>query len=193
MGIIDKLNEVERSPHLFTPPSQTAPRGTANPSLPSSVRKMESFLSPSKEAVTQQSDGGHEGSIGGLESPNGSLERISYLEAPLIDLSLEKLVWAPLYSYGNCLFPARKCGDGEASRLSWIKSWPLPDDEMVVEILCQTKVKDSSSTLIVKKKDVRPLWSSKEKGSAQSCRPANDEAIQWSEDRMEQLRKVACR
>ncbi|RYH28842.1 hypothetical protein EON65_10705 [archaeon] len=98
----------------------------------------------------------------------------------------ENLIWAPHYRYKDRLFPARLCANNELQFESWVKTWPLPPDEAVVEIFCQEKSSASSPLIIVKQKKLLPFW----KRNSTDVKSNYEGTLEWNETRLGNLHLV---
>eukprot|EP00981_Chlorochromonas_danica_P009881 scaffold2858_cov245-Ochromonas_danica.AAC.20 len=119
-------------------------------------------------------------------SSTGTAAPIDLLETKVIGVPLSRLVWAPNYRFGNKLFPARHCDNTEAIRESFIKVWPLPADESVVEIFCPETTKTLSKLLVVKSKQLVPYWAENSKDKESNYQGT----LVWNEKRWKAVQQA---
>jgi hypothetical protein len=103
----------------------------------------------------------------------------------IVPVPTSDLIWAPYYRIKGRLFPARLCKNEEALTESWLKVWPLPDDEVVVEILCQPKTSVTSRFLVVKSNQIVPFWAYNKQDQK-----TNYDQLVWNDRRFAVMQKV---
>ena len=92
----------------------------------------------------------------------------------------KKLVWAPLYRFGNQMFCARLVESDEIDRDLYIRT-PLEEGETVVEFIRAPKTKACDTRLlVVLEKNIRPFNERDESHS------------EWSKHYLNKMRKVCC-
>eukprot|EP01031_Cornospumella_fuschlensis_P028219 gene28219-34075_t len=177
MGLFDLLDEEEQK--LATGASEQV----LTVSDSSSVVTVENHPEQPEPQMNAKDDGGDGWiSADAKKTPNHAV--VDLYETKLCKKILpEELVWAPNYRYKDRLFPARLCANDEVKFESWVKTWPLPDDEAVVEIFRQEKTSTSRPLIIVKQKMLLPYW----KRSGNDVRSNYEGSLEWNETRLDNL------
>jgi hypothetical protein len=189
MGLFDLLDEEEQK---FASDKLVVKEELSLTNGPSEVPTVTEATAP--ESADKSADVSVEGLKG--ESTEGwidanekkpSNEPIVLYDTKTYPIALDRLVWAPYYRYkGNNFFPARLCDNQEIRLESWVKTWPLPEDEVVVEIFCQAQAKYTARLLIVKRDKVFPYWAY----NSQDKESNYEGPLEWNERRFSALLKV---
>jgi hypothetical protein len=72
-------------------------------------------------------------------------------------LDPNRLIWANYHSW-NTVVPARLCDNQEALSEPTIKKWPIPPENVVVEVFGQVKGPESTRLLLVDRSQTFPFW-----------------------------------
>lgn len=138
------------------------------------------------DVVKSETDGGGWISVDTKRTPS-STHQVELYETKVRDnIFPDDLVWAPYYRYGDKLFPARLCANNEVRFEPWVKKWPLPIDEAVVEIFCQEKSAESTQLIIVKQNKLLPFW----KRDHKDLKSSYEGAPEWNEYRLNHVHVV---
>lgn len=157
--------------------------------LPEDKKEKNSAEEEEEEVAAKE---GEDDDLGEWLSPSSSTKAagtaapIDLLDTKVIGVPLSRLVWAPNYRHGDKLFPARHCDNSEAIRESFIKVWPLPADETVVEIFCQENMKTTTKLSVVKSKKLIPYWAENNKDKESNY---EDELV-WNEKRWKTVQQA---
>ena len=143
-----------------------------------------------QETEAVSNDGPEEPPCAVVNSAKKCIERDANGHIPLWETKISKtvmpnkLVWAPLYLFGNQLFCARLCESDEINRDLHIRT-PLLEGECVVEMIRapRTKAMDTK-LLIVYKNKVIPYYG---KGS----KVDEIDKTKWSEHHLKKLKTVS--
>jgi len=143
-----------------------------------------------QETEAKSFDGPAEPPCAVANSAKKGIERDANGHIPLWETKISKtvlpnkLVWAPLYRFGNQLFCARLCESDEINRDLYIKT-PLLEGECVVEMIRAPRTKAMDTKLLVVHKDkVIPYY-----GKATNV--DGIDKTKWSEHHINKLKTVS--
>jgi hypothetical protein len=142
---------------------------------------------PENDAIVEAAEVSQDDGWLDARDPKGKkVPAIPIFETKPRAVSLENLVWAPYYRVQDKLFPARLCDNHEGVLENWIATWPLPEDEILVEVFCQEKLAKMSRLLVVKKNKILPYWAENK-----DDQEGNYDKREWNEKRMNATQKVS--